>query len=259
MAFRSTWWTLGGARHAALMAGLLSVCCAVQCAVTIRPVIVQVPADGRAIITVRNDRVHEVMYQLTVLRWHQRDGVDHYEPTQDFITSPPMFTLAPSVEQTVRMGLRRPEAGPLEQAYRLIVSEVPKSLEAHAEPGRVDMLMQYALPVFVAPSHSDAPLALVWRLREDAGALVVRADNPSARHVVLNAVGVTHAVGTAAKALSAPHVSPRRVTVLAQSWREWRFPEVRQVGAAPWNVWFVKEGESAAVMAPDEDTPQHVR
>lgn len=237
----------------------LGVCCAVQCAVTISPVVVQVPADGRAIITVRNDRLHDVMYQLTVLRWQQIDGVDRYEATQDFITSPPLFTLAPSVSQTIRMGLRRPGVWPLEQAYRLMVTEVPKPREAGAPAGRVDLALQYALPVFVAPSLSELAQPLVWQWREDADAVVVRVDNPAARHRVVNAVGLTHAKAQAGQALHTPHVLQRRTTVLAHAWHEWRFPGAVQAGGPPWQIWFVQEGDAAVVRVPEGDALHHVR
>lgn len=47
-----------------------------QAAVTISPVVVQVASNGRAIVTVRNERSREVLYQITVLQWFQVDCQD---------------------------------------------------------------------------------------------------------------------------------------------------------------------------------------
>ena len=231
---------------------LVGVCTGVQCAVTISPVIVHIPSQGRAIITVRNDRAHEVMYQLTLLRWFQQDGADHFEPTQDFIASPPHFALAAHATQVIRLGFRRPERLPVEQSYRLVLAEVPQVRDAEREPGRVDFSMQYAMPVFVAPAQRENKPVLIWRLRQEDGAVVLRADNPCARHQVLNQVGLTEGTSPWGQ-----HLSQRRVTVLAHAWREWRFPEARSGGDLPWQIWVLKDGQEVRELVQQGQLPSH--
>ena len=233
---------------------LVGVCTGVQCAVTISPVIVHIPSQGRAIITVRNDRAHEVMYQLTLLRWFQQDGADHFEPTQDFMASPPHFALAAHATQVIRLGLRRPERLPVEQSYRLVLAEVPQVRDTQRGPGRVDFSMQYALPVFVAPAQPESPPTLVWQWRQEAGAVVLRADNPCTRHMVVNQVGLTDA---AHPNPVVQHLSQRRVTVLAHAWREWRFPGARLEGPLPWQIWVKKDGQEAPERVPVGQLPRH--
>jgi fimbrial chaperone protein len=234
-----------------LLAGvLIAFTPLIQAAITISPVIVDVPPDGRAIITVRNDRQREVMYQITFLRWVQVDGVDRYEATQDFIASPPLFTLAANDSQIIRMGFRNPVRLPVEQSYRLILAEVPRGIGYTEEGGVVEFSMQYAIPVFVASSNRAGPLSLVWQMREEGGALVVRADNPSSTHTVLNMVGLTRESGANPKPEFA---SPQRATVLAHAWREWRFSVAHDKLHLPWRIVVLQNDGETMEVVPDAD------
>jgi len=222
---------------------LVGVSTPAQAAITISPVIVNVPSDGRAIITVRNERQREVLYQISVFRWLQVDGVDRYEATQDFIASPPMFTLAAAESQIIRVGFRNPQRLPVEQSYRLFLAEVPRPGENSAERGVVEFAMQYAIPVFVASSNRAGPLSLVWQIREEGGALVVRADNPSSTHTILNMVGLTQQSGLDVQAEMA---SQRRTTVLAHAWHEWRFPVAHDKLHLSWRI-VVRQNDAQTV------------
>jgi fimbrial chaperone protein len=220
-------------------------------ATTITPVIIDVPADGRAIVTVRNDRTREVLYQVTVMDWHVVNGADRYEVTRDFIASPPLFTLAPSASQVVRIGFRSPARQPVEQAYRLVLTEVPRPGDTAGEGGVIDFAMQYLLPVFVAPAGRGAKLPLTWSLRADGDAMVVvRADNPGNSRTALNMVGLSSQPGAA----PAPEFASRqRVTVLAHSWREWRFPVAGDKASLPWRIVVLHSGNDAPMIVPDVD------
>ena len=219
-------------------------------ATTISPVIIDVPADGRAIVTVRNDRAREVLYQVTVLDWHVVDGADRYEVTQDFVATPPLFTLDPAASQIVRIGFRNPARQPVERAYRLVVAEVPRPGDAANEGGVVDFAMQYLLPVFVASTSRSAKPPLTWSLHADGNAVIVRADNPGSTRTAMNMVGLSSQSG-AAPAIS--FASRRRVTVLAQSWREWRFPVPGEQAGLPWRIVVLNSGSEAPMVVPDAD------
>ncbi len=220
------------------------------CATTITPVIIEVPSDGRAIVTVRNDRGREVLYQVTVMDWHTVDGVDQYVATQDFIASPPLFTLAPSESQIVRLGFRNPVRQAVEQAYRLVLAEVPRPSDPAREVGVVDFAIQYLLPVFVAPSGHGVKPALRWSMRSEGEALIVRASNPGTTRTALTMVGLSQQPGPHPEADIA---SKQRVTVLAQAWREWRLPVPANKHGAPWRIVLVLDGSDTPVLVPDVD------
>ena len=244
----------------AVLAGLALVGLAmpVMAATTISPIVIDVPANGRAIVTVSNDRTREVLYQVTVLSWQVIDGADRHEATEDFIASPPLFTLAPSASQIVRIGFRNPKRLPVEQAYRLILAEVPPEASSQlprpddtsAEAGVIGFSLQYLLPVFVAPASHVAKPALVWSMRADGDGVVVRAENLGNRRTVLNMVGLSSQTGTD----PAPeYAGKQRLTVLARSWREWRIAvPVGQV-SSPWRILYVTSENATRTVVPDEE------
>ena len=216
-------------------------------ATSISPVIIDVPSDGRATVTVRNDGARAVLYQVTVVDWHVMNGADQHGPTQDFIASPPLFLLAPKASQVVRMGFRSPTRQPLEKAYRLVLAEVPQPGAAPAAGGEVNFALQYLLPVFVAPSSRGAKPPLVWSMHTEGNAIAVRAYNPGTSRTALNMVGLS----TQPSADAAPEwANHQRVTVLAQSWREWRFSVPSDPKRLPWSVVFLNDGTAAAVVVP---------
>jgi fimbrial chaperone protein len=221
-----------------------------MCATTVTPVIIDVPANGRAIVTVRNDGLRDVLYQITVMDWHVLNGADRYEDTQDFIASPPLFTLAPSASQIVRIGFRSPARQPVETAYRLLLAEVPQSGDTAGGGGVVNFALQYLLPVFVAPSSRGTKLPVTWSLRADGDALIVRADNPGTSRTALNMVGLTLQTGASP---AAEILSKQRVTVLARSWREWRFPMQGDQQRLPWRIVVLPSGSQDPAVVPDAD------
>ena len=227
-------------------------------ATTISPIVIDVPADGRAIVTVRNDRAREVLYQVTVLSWQVVDGADRYEATEDFIASPPLFTLAPSASQIVRIGFRNPARLPVEQAYRLVLTEVPTEVysvppcpcDTDAEAGVIEFILQHLLPVFVAPASRGAKPALVWSMRADGDAVVVRAENLGNRRAVLNTVGLSSQSG----ADPAPeYASQQRLAVLAQSWREWRIAVPADKVSLPWRILYVTSESATPTVVSDAE------
>jgi len=225
-----------------------------QAAVTISPVVVNVASDGRAIFTVRNERSREVLYQITILHWFQVDGQDRYAATADFMASPPLFTLAAGASQIVRVGFRRPVRAPVEQAYRLVLAEVPRPGDSAGGRGQIEFAMQYDLPVFVASTQGADPRPLLWQIRQEVGTVVLRADNPSSAHVVLTQVGLMQAPGQ----MPAPEwTRQRRSTVLARAWREWRFPVPQGGVPLPWRVVVQRDGQAVEIV-PDADVRVHV-
>lgn len=219
-------------------------------AVTIAPVVVDVAPDGRAVIMVRNDRAREVMYQVAILRWRLEDGVDRYEATEDFIASPPLFTLASAASLPVRIGFRNPAPLPVEQSYRLVLTEVPRPSDTQAGSGMVEFSMQYVIPVFVAPSSRAAKQPLLWQMREEGSTMVVRADNPSQSRAVLNMVGLSSQTGPTPSAESA---SRERATVLAHSWREWRLPIPEGKTHPAWRIVVLAGDGETPMIVPDAD------
>jgi fimbrial chaperone protein len=205
---------------------------------TINPVIIDVPTDGRAIFTIRNDRTRDVLYQISVFSWHIVNGEDRYEATQDFIASPPLFNLTPSISQIVRIGFRNPVKLPVEQAYRLEVAEVPRPGDSNAASGRVEFSFKYLLPVYVASSNRSAKPILVWSMHAEDNSIVVRAENRGNKHAVVNMVGLNR---QSSDNLVPEYFLKKHLVILAGAWRQWRIPVPAEKISLAWRILFENE------------------
>lgn len=135
--------------------------------------------------------------QVRVYRWQQRDGQESLESTRDLVASPPMIEIAPGQTQLVRVV--RPGAPPddgEEAAYRLLINELPLD---RPEKSGVDFVMEYSLPVFLAPS-TRAGEQLRWSLVRVANGTRLRVSNAGNGHARLSALSVEGGGGTNAVA-----------------------------------------------------------
>ena len=210
---------------------------------SISPVIINVPTDGRAIFTIRNDRKRDVLYQISVFSWSVVNGEDRYEATQDFIASPPLFNLAPSISQIVRIGFRNPVKLPVEQAYRMEVAEVPRPQDRNEAGGNIELSFKYLLPVYVASSNHSAKPDLVWSMHPDGNAIVVRAENRGNKHEVVNMVGLNR---PSSENLVPDYSIKQHLVILAGTWRQWRIPVPTENVSLAWRILFITEAEIRA-------------
>lgn len=167
-------------------------------------------AENRAATELRltNAEAAPVGVRVTALRWTQREGKDVYEPTDDVIASPPIFTVAPRGTQLVRFGLRRRIPG---AAYRIIVEEIP---QAKAAGVGIRVALKIDLPLYVATGGK--PAALTWSVRRAAdGTLVAESRNAGGTHAQVKGV---QALDSAGRPLGR---SDSRGVVLPGSMRAW--------------------------------------
>lgn len=146
---------------------------------SVKPVIVGL-SDQRPATTLRvtNTQSQPISLQVATFAWSQHNGEDQLTETQAIIAMPPVFTLPPGKTQSLRVGLRGAKPGAAEQAFRLVLKEIPS-----AEQGRgLQLALNMSLPVFVKPSTKVEP-ELRWQLRRDeAGDLVLRVENHGGAH-----------------------------------------------------------------------------
>ena len=117
-----------------------------------------------------SDRVLQA--QVRVLHWTQVEGRDQLEASRALVASPPMVEIAPGQRQMVRVVRLDTSTQAVEQAFRLLIDELPSAPDEEAAQG-LSFLLQYSVPVFVAPLGSDpqAPPApqLSATLRDGTG------------------------------------------------------------------------------------------
>jgi fimbrial chaperone protein len=132
-------------------------------------------------LEVRNNGGDPVLIQLQIVAWSQENGRDVYQPSDDLVATPPIFTMQPGGTQVIRVGLLRGVDDKKELSYRLFLQEVPAKPKADFRG--LQMALRIGLPVFILPKAKAAP-ALSWRVEQTAGAgLKVDLKNDGNAHV----------------------------------------------------------------------------
>lgn len=142
---------------------LLQPFAAVAEGLRVAPVLLEVVAPAAAgKLMLRNEGGAVMTVQARVYRWVQRNGRESLEPTRDVVVSPPMTRIAPGASQTIRVV--RTGKGRIrgEEAYRVIVNEVPDRRMARG--GQVNFATELRLPVFFVGAGASAP-QLRWSIR----------------------------------------------------------------------------------------------
>lgn len=136
------------------------------------------PNDRSAVVTLQNDGSESVMLQVQTFAWPRTPATGDLEPTRDILAVPPVFALAGKGKQIIRVALRGPPPADREQAYRLLITEVPRG-------GGVDTGVRFALrlslPVFVTPPGA-AP-QITWTVLRAGGGAQLALDNHGTAHL----------------------------------------------------------------------------
>lgn len=161
----------------------------------VSPTTLSLPAKQRAgIFTLGNTGAEPLTAQVRVYRWTQdAEGGEILTPTDAFIASPPMVKLAVGAKQQFRVVRTRPSENAGEEAYRLIVDELPAP-EAKPHKG-LQFVMRYSLPLFANVSDNAQP-QLQWRVETDkSGKAVLTAHNSGTAHAQLSGMNVQSPAG----------------------------------------------------------------
>ncbi|MDQ3206147.1 MAG: fimbria/pilus periplasmic chaperone [Pseudomonadota bacterium] len=104
--------------------------------------------------------------QIRVYAWSQDGNDDQLEPTDAMTASPPILEIAAGGEQLVRLVRDTAAAVAGEQAYRVVVDELPGDPTGN-EGSAVTVRMRYVLPMFVRAAD-PAPAALDCRIDQQS-------------------------------------------------------------------------------------------
>lgn len=177
----------------ALAPAVMTVAGVQAAALQVSPTTVQFNADGKAErVWLSASGEKPVTGQVRVYRWAQKDGKDVLTPTRDVVASPPMMTVPAGQTQLLRLVSKVP-AGKAEQAYRLIVDELPPAGEKQPHAG-MQLLLKYSIPLFVAPAGKaldNAKRALegvTFSLQREGSKTWLTADNTRTTHIRLSAL-----------------------------------------------------------------------
>jgi len=152
------------------------------------------PGQSTAVLNVTNEGDAPANVQVRVFAWDQKNQKDNLNPTQKVAASPPMVTLAPKQTQAVRVVRVDKSAVAAEEAYRLIIDELPNAKDA-PKVG-VAVQMRYSVPVFVLPAAKVANGNVTVRAQLAGNALSLQAQNQGKARMQAANVMLEDAAGT---------------------------------------------------------------
>jgi fimbrial chaperone protein len=117
-------------------------------AIEVSPVRVNLSAQVRVgVLRVYNRGDEVALVQVSAYPWTATDLPAGVEPTDQLLVTPTTFRLAPEAVQIVRVGLRSGAPMQVEEAYRMVIEEVP--LPQAQDSTRMRLVVRHDLPVFV--------------------------------------------------------------------------------------------------------------
>jgi fimbrial chaperone protein len=144
-----------------------------------------------AALNLRNEGLEPMLLQLDLVRWSMDGAQELYEPADELLATPPIFTIDPGDSQIVRVGMRQPMRESQERSFRMFVQEAPQTAAPGPEAAQgLQVALRVGIPVFVAPAV-PVEEEINWRLwRRDDGAIGVEASNTGNVHVRLLGVSL---------------------------------------------------------------------
>lgn len=178
-------------KPAGLLCGLAlgaAALCSQAAGLQISPTGLTLPAKQRAgIFTLTNTGTQPLTAQVRVYRWDQDGtGKDVLTPSQAVVASPPMVKLAAGGSQQFRV-IRAQPAGVAEEAYRLVVDELP----APDKPQKgLQFVLRYSVPLFLNQTENPETV-LQWRAQSTSdGKVLLTAANTGTAHAQLSNIAV---------------------------------------------------------------------
>ncbi len=212
--------------HRALLLWPALIAAAGAASLHISPVTLEMTSSQSAVgLTLSNPGERALTAQVRLFAWNQSGGTDQLLAQQTLVVSPPIVRIAPGETQLVRVVRPASAAGAPEQAYRLLIDEIPEPADAVNE-GTVDIRLRYSVPRFLRDSATPLSPRLHWSLRRHDGLLFLGAWNEGRTRAQLSTVR-----------LLLPDGSSRSVAegllgyALAGAGREWPLPATIDLGA----------------------------
>jgi fimbrial chaperone protein len=172
------------------IAGLaLLTASATAASLSISPIRIDVVEPGNSSnVTVTNSGATPVNVQVRIFRWAAKDGQDDYAETDDVVVTPPITTVGPGAKFTTRT-IRQADA-PIqgEEAYRLVVDEIPDANRARNLG--VTVAVRYVVPVFFISAEATQP-QVSWSIQKPRGGKpLLVATNNGDKHLRLSALRI---------------------------------------------------------------------
>jgi fimbrial chaperone protein len=181
---------------AMLMTSMLAAGTAPAALLQVEPILLELNAPATAgSLTIRNDEDIDVSVQTRVFHWVQINGYEMLDPTTDVVASPPIVTLAPGEDYTIRIVRTATSGVHGEESYRLWVDQLPAS--PRLSQSGINILIRQSIPVFFRAAQITRP-NVSWALRLEGGRLLITAANSGDDRLRIAALKLRDQAGTTA-------------------------------------------------------------
>lgn len=170
--------------------------------ILIWPIDPYLPAGEKAAeLWVQNQGDTPTTMQVRIVRWRQEGGFERYDAQQDVVASPPIVTIGGGKKQLIRLISQAQIPMGVEQAYRVVVDEIPQPQDNSKPQLGIKLQMRYSIPLFVygqgiETQRSGAhhafvnPTKLSWRMTRDNGQPAIEITNNDEIHARISKVSV---------------------------------------------------------------------
>ena len=162
-------------------------------ALQVSPVNIQVDIPTAAsTITVSNPGDTPLTSQFRIFKWTHQNGKDELIATREVVVSPPLTRLLPGQPYIVRIVRvsKQPVNG--EEAYRLLVDEIPNASDPAPSYGARFAIRQSIPVFFTVPA---AVPKLTWGATIKNGKILLQARNEGSKRMRIFALKVTNSAG----------------------------------------------------------------
>lgn len=153
------------------------------------------PAQTATELWVENRGDETTLLQVRIFGWSHIDGGDRYQRQQQVVASPPMLRLIPGQRHVIRLVKRQAPAAGQEQAYRVLLDEIPTPPKQETPAHSLKFQMRYSIPLFVYGEHSGPDRgmpALRWRQVVDGNRRFLEISNHGPVHARLSKARIGH-------------------------------------------------------------------
>jgi len=148
---------------------------------------------------IQNQGDTPAMMQVRIVGWQQVAGNERYTQQTDVVASPPIVTIQKGSRQLIRLIKQTQVPAGVEQAYRIIVDEIPQPDTATKPQIGIKLQMRYSIPLFVygqgvttwpdGDNHALVePGDLSWQVVRENGKPALQVRNTGKIHVRLTDV-----------------------------------------------------------------------
>lgn len=136
-----------------------------------------------------NDAPTPANLQIRIFKWEQNAaGEDQLLPTKEMVVSPPFIKMQPSNSYNVRVVKLDNRPVDIEQAYRIIIDELPTPNDSRKVTNGIGILIRSSLPVFVLNKNAIAELTARWVTANHQPAIEIT--NNGKRHTLLEQLAI---------------------------------------------------------------------